>query len=66
VVDGAADVPGADAGASRAHTVLTGLLDRPALYGALAEIEAPGLDLPEVQKPTPDRTSPEPGDRRSP
>jgi hypothetical protein len=29
-----------------AHTVLTGLLDRPALYGALAEIEALGLDRP--------------------
>jgi hypothetical protein len=29
-----------------AHTVLTGLLDRSALYGVLAEIEALGLDLP--------------------
>jgi hypothetical protein len=28
-----------------AHTVLTGLLDRSALYGVLAEIEALGLDL---------------------
>jgi hypothetical protein len=28
------------------HTVLTGLLDRPALYGVLAEIEALGLDPP--------------------
>jgi hypothetical protein len=28
-----------------AHTVLTGLLDRSALYGAPAEIEALGLDL---------------------
>ena len=28
------------------HTVLTGLLDRSALYGVLAEIEALGLDLP--------------------
>jgi hypothetical protein len=27
-----------------AHTVLTGLLDRSALYGILAEIEALGLD----------------------
>jgi hypothetical protein len=27
------------------HTVLTGLLDRSALYGVLAEIEALGLDL---------------------
>ena len=29
-----------------AHTVLTGLLDRSALYGVLAQIEALGLDLP--------------------
>src|SRR6266496_3457618 len=49
-----------------AHTVLTGLLDQSALYGVLAEIEALGLDLLEIQKLTPDRTSPEPGDRRSP
>jgi hypothetical protein len=49
-----------------AHTVLTGLPDRPARYGVPAEIEAPGLDLPEIRKLTPDRTSPEPGDRRSP
>jgi hypothetical protein len=49
-----------------ADTVLTGLLDRSALYGVLAEIEALGLDLLEIQKLTPDRTSPEPGDRRSP
>jgi hypothetical protein len=28
-----------------AYTVLTGLLDRSALYGVLAEIEALGLDL---------------------
>jgi hypothetical protein len=32
-----------------AHTVLTGLLDRSALYGVLAEIEALGLDLLEIQ-----------------
>ena len=49
-----------------AHTVLTGLLDRSALYGVLAEIEALGLDLLEIQKLTPDRKSPEPGDRRLP
>ena len=49
-----------------AHTVLTGLLDRSALYGVLAEIEALGLDLLEIQKLTPYRKSPEPGDRRSP
>ena len=33
-----------------AHTVLTGLLDRSALYGVLAEIEALGLDLLEVRQ----------------
>jgi hypothetical protein len=46
--------------------VLTGLLDRSALYGVLAEIEALGLDLLEIQKLTPDRKSPEPGHHRSP
>jgi hypothetical protein len=45
----------------RAHTVLTGLLDQSALYGVLADIEALGLDLLELRKLTPDRTSPEPG-----
>jgi len=49
-----------------ADTVLTGLLDCSALYGVLAEIEALGLDLLEIQKLTPDRRSPEPGDSRSP
>jgi hypothetical protein len=49
-----------------ADTVLTGLLDRSALYGVLAEIEALGLDLVEIQKLTSDRKSPEPGDSRSP
>jgi len=48
------------------HTVLTGLLDRSALYGVLAEIEALGLNLLEVRRHTPDRESPPPGDRRSP
>ena len=33
-----------------AHTVLTGPLDRSALYGVLAEIEALGLDLLEVRQ----------------
>jgi hypothetical protein len=33
-----------------AYTVLTGLLDQSALYGVLAEIEAPGLDLLEIRK----------------
>jgi hypothetical protein len=41
-----------------AHTVLTGVLDRSALYGVLAEIEALGLDLLEVRQLTPDRKSP--------
>jgi hypothetical protein len=49
-----------------AHTVLTGQLDRSALYGVLAEIEALGLDLLEIRKLTSDRESPVPGDRRSP
>ena len=33
-----------------AHTLLTGLLDRSALYGVLAEIEALGLELLEVRR----------------
>ena len=49
-----------------AHTVLTGLLDRSALYGVLAEIEALGLDLLELRQLTPDRESPGSGDSRSP
>ena len=49
-----------------AHTVLTGLLDRSALYGVLAEIEALGLDLLEVRQLTPERKSSESGDNRSP
>ena len=34
------------------ETVLTGVLDRPGLYGVLAEIEALGLDLLEVRQLT--------------
>ena len=49
-----------------AHTVLTGLLDRSALYGVLAEIEALGLDLLEVRHLTPQRRSPGSGESRSP
>jgi hypothetical protein len=49
-----------------ADTVLIGLLDRSALYGVLAEIEALGLDLLEVRRLTPRRKSSEPGDSRSP
>ncbi|MGY4768029.1 hypothetical protein ACXC9Q_14040 [Kribbella sp. CWNU-51] len=48
--------------ASRRHgadTVLTGLLDRSALYGVLAEIEALGLDLVEVRQLTPRPHRPE-------
>jgi len=48
-----------------AHTVLTGLLDRSALYGVLAEIEALGLELLELRKLTPDRESPQSARRRS-
>ena len=49
-----------------ADTVLTGRLDRSALYGVLAEIEALGLDLLEIRKLAPDRKSPGQGDRRLP
>ena len=49
-----------------ADTVLTGLLDRSALYGVLAEVEALGLDLLEVRQLTPGRKSSEPGDSRPP
>jgi len=49
-----------------ADTVLTGLLDRSALYGVLAEVEALGLDLVEVRQLIPQRRSPGSGDSRSP
>ena len=49
-----------------ADTLLTGLLDRSALYGVLAEIEALGLDLLEVRQLTPDPKSPGSGDSCSP
>jgi hypothetical protein len=49
-----------------ADTVLTGLLDRSALYGVLAEAEALGLDLVEIRQLTRQRRSPESGDSRSP
>jgi hypothetical protein len=32
------------------ETILTGVLDKPGLYGVLAEIEALGLDLLEVRQ----------------
>jgi hypothetical protein len=49
-----------------ADTVLTGLLDRSALYGVLAEVEALGLDLVEVRQLPSQRKSPGSGDSRSP
>jgi hypothetical protein len=49
-----------------ADTVLTGLLDRSALYGVLAEVEALGLDLVEISQLTPQPKSPESGDSRPP
>jgi hypothetical protein len=49
-----------------AHTVLTGLLDRSALYGVLAEVEALGLDLLEVRQLAPGRRSPGSDDGCSP
>jgi hypothetical protein len=49
-----------------ADTVLTGLLDRSALYGVLAEVETLGLDLVEIHQLMPEGRSPESGDRRSP
>ena len=48
------------------ETVLTGMLDRPGLHGALAEIEALGLDLLEVRRLDPEASSPERGDTCSP
>jgi hypothetical protein len=44
------------------ETVLTGVLDRPGLYGVLAEIEALGLDLLEIRQLTPGTGWPERGD----
>ena len=49
-----------------ADTVLTGLLDRSALYGVMAQIETLGLDLCEIRQLTPKGKSPESGDSRSP
>jgi hypothetical protein len=42
--------PALESQLSGAETVLTGLLDRSALYGVLAEIEALGLDILEVRR----------------
>ena len=49
-----------------ADTVLTGLLDRSALYGVLAEVEALGLDLVGIRQLRLQDRSPESGDSRSP
>jgi len=49
-----------------AQTVLTGRLDRSALYGVLGDIEPLGLDLVEVRQMRAEPTSAKPGDRRSP
>jgi hypothetical protein len=49
-----------------ADTVLTGLLDRSALYGVLAQIEALGLDLLEIRQLTRESQSPGSGDCCSP
>ena len=49
-----------------AHTVLTGFLDRSALSGVLAEIEALGLDLLEVRQLKPHRKALESGDSSLP
>jgi len=48
------------------ETVLTGVLDRPGLYGVLAEIEALGLDLLEIRQLTAEAISPESGDTCTP
>ena len=48
------------------ETVLTGVLDRPGLYGVLAEIEALGLDLLEIRQLSPEAGWPERGDTCSP
>jgi hypothetical protein len=47
-------------------TILTGRLDKSALYGVLAEIEALGLDLLDVHQLPPEGQSPEPDDNSSP
>jgi len=49
-----------------ADTVLTGRLDRSALYGVLDQVEALGLDLVEVRQLEAERESPESGDSRAP
>jgi hypothetical protein len=58
--------PAMDARPDGQCTVLTGRLDRSALYGVLAEIEALSLDLLEVRQLTLDSQSPESGESRPP
>jgi hypothetical protein len=55
--------PGLVAQREAAQTVLTGLLDRSALYGVLAEIETLGLDLVEIRRlsDAPDPRDPDSG-----
>ena len=48
-----------------ADTVLTGRLDRSALFGVLAEVEALGLELLEVHQLTPRGEIPARGDTSS-
>jgi hypothetical protein len=48
------------------HTVLTGWLDKSALYGVLAEMEGLGLVLLEVRQMEPHGKPLESGDTRSP
>ena len=59
-------VPGAGVAVARRAYRADRPLDRSALYGVLAEIEALGLELLEVRQLTPERKSPESGDSRSP
>ena len=47
-------------------TVLTGRLDRSALYGVLAELEGLGLDLLEVRQLTRGGESPQSGESAAP
>jgi len=50
----------------QAQTVLTGLLDRSALYGVLAQIETLGLDLVEVRQITPEPAPAQPDETGPP
>ena len=54
--------PGLVAEQQVSQTVLTGFLDRSALYGVLAQLEMLGLDLVEVHQVEAAGPSPGPGD----